>query len=209
MGPPLPPDTGELLRRADAGDRQAVEALFDRRRAKLRQMVAVRMDPRLAARLDPSDVVQDALAEAHRKLPGYLRDRPMPFYPWLRRLAWQKLVDLHRRHVQSRRRGVTREEGDLMALSEQSVVQLADRLAAHQTSPSGRVLRRELRQRVRDALDKLRPGDRELLVLVYLEQLSMGEAGAVLGVSKKAAVMRHLRALDRLRGVLSETRNAD
>ena len=59
----------------------------DRYRDRLRRLVAVRLDPRLAARADASDVVQEALADAARKLDGYLRDRPIPFYPWLRQLA--------------------------------------------------------------------------------------------------------------------------
>jgi RNA polymerase sigma-70 factor (ECF subfamily) len=90
-----------------------------------------------------------------------------------------------------------------MAMPDQSVAALVDRIASSQTSPSRGVMRRELRQRVRSALDRLAPDDRELLVLVYLEQLSAAEAGDVLGISEKAATMRHLRALDRLRRLLN------
>jgi DNA-directed RNA polymerase specialized sigma24 family protein len=60
-------------------------------------MVAVRIDPRLAARVDPSDVVQETLTEAHRRLDDYLAARPVPFYPWLRQLVRDRLADLHRR----------------------------------------------------------------------------------------------------------------
>src|ERR1700757_2715447 len=95
MPPSTEPDSGELL---------------DRHRDRLRRMVAVRLDPRLAAGVDPSDVVQEALAKADAKLDRYLRERPLPFYPWLRQLAQERLIDLHRRHVQARRRSVTREE---------------------------------------------------------------------------------------------------
>jgi RNA polymerase sigma-70 factor (ECF subfamily) len=86
------PDTEELLQRAASGDPQARQLLLTRHRKRLRRMVAVRLDPRLAARLDPSDVVQEALAAAARQLDAYLRDRPLPFYPWLRRLAWERLA---------------------------------------------------------------------------------------------------------------------
>src|SRR5947209_12664922 len=103
-------DTDFLLNRAAAGDLGARDQLLGRHRDRLKRMVAVRADPRLAARVDPSDVVQEALADAARKLDGYLRDRPLPFYPWLRRLAWERIVLLHRRHVRAQRRSVTGEE---------------------------------------------------------------------------------------------------
>jgi len=198
-------DTEELLRRAGRGEDSAVGLLLERNRKRLCQMVAVRMDPRLAVRVDPSDVVQDTLGQAAQKLPEYLRHRPLPFYPWLRKLAWQRLVDLYRHHIQAQKRSLRREEHQGMAMPDQSVIALVDRIASSQTSPSRATMRRELRQRVRSALDRLGPDDRELLVLVYLEQLSAAEAGDVLGISEKAATMRHLRALDRLRRLLNHT----
>src|SRR5947208_13646251 len=123
------PDTDVLVDRAASGDGSARQQLLVRHRGRLRQMVAVRLDPRLAARVDPSDVVQEALADAARKLDGYLRDRPLPFYPWLRRLAWERIVLLHRRHVRSQRRSVTREERP-MELPDGSVRESARPLSA-------------------------------------------------------------------------------
>ena len=104
------PDTEELVERAGLGDEGARQELFVRHRDRLRRMVAVRMDRRLAPRVDPSDVVQEALAEAHEAMSDYLRDRPLPFYPWLRQFAWERLLKLHRHHVDARRRSVDREE---------------------------------------------------------------------------------------------------
>jgi RNA polymerase sigma-70 factor (ECF subfamily) len=89
-------------------------------------MVELRMNPRLAARLDPSDVVQEVLAEADRRLDDYLRERPLPFFPWLRQIAVDRLADAHRRHVRAARRSVVREEA---ALPESSALELAGRLA--------------------------------------------------------------------------------
>jgi RNA polymerase sigma-70 factor (ECF subfamily) len=165
-------------------------------------MVALRLDRRLAARVDPSDIVQEALAEAHRRLADYLRDRPLPFYAWLRQFAWERVAKYYQRHVRARRRSVTREEAP--PLPDESVVQLAQRLIASATSPSRRLLRDELRDRVRVALGCLRPRDREILVLRYLEGLSNAEAAAVLGIGENTAGMRHLRALERLRALLGD-----
>src|SRR6185436_2767405 len=119
-----------LLRAAESGDGTAVRQLLARHRSRLRQMVAVYLDHRLAARVDPSDVVQEALADAARGLSGYLRERPLPFYPWLRQFAWQRLLQLHRHPIRARRRSVEREVPWDLALPDRSADALADRLLA-------------------------------------------------------------------------------
>lgn len=189
-------DTDDLLDLAAAGDRPAREELLERHRKRLTRMVAVRLDRRLAARLDPSDVVQEALAEADRRLDDYLRERPMAYYPWLRRLAGERLAKAHRRHTAGRR-NVGREEPP--ALPDESAALLADRLLAPDTDPARAALRRERRQRVRALLDRLSAGDREVLVLRFLERLSTAETAAVLGISPGAVRLRLMRALERLR----------
>jgi RNA polymerase sigma-70 factor (ECF subfamily) len=165
-------------------------------------MVNLRLDRRLAARIDPSDIVQEALAEAARNLDDYVRERPVPFYPWLRRFAWERLVDVNRRHLLARRRSVTREQHETLELSDPSARVLVERLVSHGSSPSRRLLRQELRERVQTALDRLDPRDREVLLLRYLEQLSTAEIAAALEIGLGAAKMRHLRALQKLRAAL-------
>jgi RNA polymerase sigma-70 factor (ECF subfamily) len=130
-------------------------------------------------------------------LPDYLKRRPLPLYPWLRQLALERLIDLHRQHVKAQKRSVSREES-LDELPEESAALLAQRVAASGTQPSARLIQQELRQRVQSALEELGARDRELLIMLYLEQLSIREAAESLGISEKAVVMRHLRALDRL-----------
>ncbi len=197
-----PPDTEQLLERAGRGDPMARQELLIRHRDRLRRMVALRLDRRLAARVDPSDIVQESLAEAHQHLSDYLVHRPLPFYAWLRQFAWERVAKQYERHVRAQRRSVTREEAT--PLPDESVAQLAHRLIASATSPSRRLLRDELRDRVRTALACLKPHDREILVLRYLEGLSNSETAAVLGIGESTVGMRHLRALDRLRILLGE-----
>ncbi len=203
-------DTDTLIRKARQGDRVAREQLLVRHRGRLRQMIAFRLDPRVAARVDPSDVVQEALTDASRKLSEYLKHRPIPYYPWLRQLALERLVKLHRRHIQAQKRSVTREEDWLPPLPDESAVELADRLGAAGVgahaggTPVGRLLREELRRRVRTILEQLGPRDREVLVLRHLEQMSPREMSAVLGISEGAVRVRHLRALQRFRQLLRQ-----
>jgi RNA polymerase sigma-70 factor (ECF subfamily) len=199
---PHAPDTDELLRRAEMGDSQARQAVLGRHRERLKQMVAVHLDRRLAARIDPSDIVQEALLDAARSLDDYLRQRPLPFYPWLRQLAWERLIEMHRRHLHAQRRSVKREEPLAPHLSDESAMQLAERVLARQSSPSQRAIRSEMRTRIRAALDRLGERDREVLVLRHLEQLSTKETAAVLGISEGSVKTRHLRALERLRVLL-------
>lgn len=195
-------DTDELLDRSQAGDRAARDQLLARHRRRLRRMVAIRLDRRLAARVDPSDVVQEALADAARHLDAFLRDRPMPYYLWLRRLAWVRLDKLRRRHTAGKR-DVAREEPP--ELPDASALELAERLLAPDTGPAAAVIRSEQRQQVRAALDRLPASDREVLVLRFLERLSTAEAATVLGVGPGTVKVRLFRALDRLRGRLGDT----
>ena len=197
---PSPPDTSELLRRS-ADDPAARDELLGRHRRRLRRMVAARLDARLAARLDPSDVVQEALADAARELPAYLQSPPLPFYPWLRRLALDRLDTLRRRHTAGRRDIAREEVPEVPATSAQALAAL---VADPATGPASRVARGEQRARVRAALAGLPESDREVLVVRFIEGLSTAEAAEALGVSVAAVKMRQMRALDRLRGLLTD-----
>src|SRR5262249_26227070 len=186
---------------AAAGDTAARDELLERNRPRLRQMVALRLDPRLGPRLDASDVVQETLVEAVRKLPEYLARRPLPFYPRLRQLALDRAAEAYRRNVQAGKRSVTREE---LPLPDDSVVTLAERLLDRGSSPSAGLQQAELRQRVLGALQQLGERDREVLVLRHLEQLSTSETAAVLGITESSVKGRLLRAVDRFRQQFGE-----
>jgi RNA polymerase sigma-70 factor, ECF subfamily len=170
--------TEALIERACRGDRPARQELLMRHQERLRQMVLVHVDRRLAARLDPSDVVQEVFADACRKMDDYLERRPLPFYPWLRQLAWERLVKMHQRHIGAQQRSINREQPWDRALSDDSALALAGAVPAAGASPSAPLLREELRRRVRDALARLPAQHREVLVLRYLEQLPMRDLAA-------------------------------
>ncbi|MBI3864625.1 MAG: sigma-70 family RNA polymerase sigma factor [Planctomycetia bacterium] len=197
-------DTDLLLKRAETGDEAAVDTLLLRHRHRLRAMVGARLDRRVAARIDPSDVVQESLLEAYRRLPDYLADRQVPFYPWLRQIAWERLVRLQRRHLVARKRAVGREVALDAVLSDDSMAVLASRLHKTGVGPPPRVVNAELRGRIQAALEQVSEADREVVILRHLEQLSIREIMAVLDLKESAVKLRLLRALERLRSYLDD-----
>jgi RNA polymerase sigma-70 factor, ECF subfamily len=203
LPPIVPDDTDHLLRNAAGGDTVAIQTLFERHRHRLRRMIALRLDDRLAARVDASDVVQEALADAARKLAAYALHRPLPFYPWLHRLAAERLAEVHRRHRRSKARSVAREEANAFTWTDGSAQLMVNRLAANDSTPGHALLREEQRRQLHAALHELPPIDREVLMMHYLEDLSFPEIAAILAIGEGAAKMRHLRALRRIRAIMS------
>ena len=199
-----PFDSELRMRRAGEGDQQAGAELLEQHRDRLRRMIALRLDKRVAARVDASDIVQDALNKARARLPRYLENPRMGLYPWLRRIAWDRLLKVHRDHIDVAKRSVEREHAWRPQLNDESVADLAHRLVTSTISPSRRVVQAEMQARVKDALLELKPHDREILVLRYLEQLSVEEIADVLGISQTAVTSRQLRALQRLRRRLGD-----
>ena len=195
-------DTEERLRRVAAGDAAARGELLEHYRQRLRRAIHLRLDRRVRTRVDPSDVVQEVMAEADQKLSDYVRQRPLPFYLWLRRLAGLRMAELQRRHVQAQRRSVGREEPQAVELPNESALLLAERLSARVVSPCAAMQAAELRKRLRQGLAQLSEADCEVLVLRFLEDLSTREMAAVLGLTESAVKKRQLRALQRLRDVL-------
>lgn len=197
------PEAADRLAQAARGDRQALGALLEENRPLLLRMFRIRLDRRIQARVDASDVVQEVFLEAGRRLPEYLRERPMPFPLWLRFLGVQRVAALHRFHLGAQARDARREAGlRRRALLESSTAALAERIAESGPSPSQEASRREIEARVRRALGALEEDDREVLALRHFEQLGNAEAAAVLGIEPAAAGKRYLRALRRLREAL-------
>jgi RNA polymerase sigma-70 factor (ECF subfamily) len=199
----------ELLRRAGAGDAQALNELFVRHRDRLRGMVQLRLNRRLQGRVDPSDVLQEAYLEICKKLADYLREPTMPFFLWLRHVTSQKLIAIHRRHLGARMRDAEQEVSLYQGAGPQADSEsLAAQLLGRMTSASRAAIRAEEQLQVQDALNSMDPIDREVLALRHFEMLSNEEVAQVLGIKKTAASNRYVRALRRLKAILSAIRMA-
>jgi RNA polymerase sigma-70 factor (ECF subfamily) len=202
---PTPNDATDDDPRSAGCDPQRWGRLLERHRDRLRRMVVLRLDMRLQGRVDPSDVIQEALLEATRRREEYGRDREhMPFYLWLRFLVGQKILEQHRRHLGAQSRDIGREVSLYRGpMPEATSAAIAAQLIGRHSSPSQAAIRAERKLRLQEALNRMDSIDREILVLRHYEQLSNGEVALVLGLDKSAASKRYARALVRLKDVLS------
>lgn len=200
-----PQDTEALLARAAAGDGAAWGALLTAHQERLARMVAFRMDPRLRGRVDAADVVQDGFAEASAHRADYFRAPAVPLFLWLRGVVGNKLLEAHRHHLGTRVRDARRElPFDAPGRPGDTSAALCAHLTAGLTRPSVAAARGEVRRRLAEALGAMDATDREVLALRHFEQLNNAEAAQVLGIQERAAAKRYLRALERLKGILSE-----
>jgi RNA polymerase sigma-70 factor, ECF subfamily len=191
------------LRLAADGDSAAWAKLIERHRARLRRMVALRLDRRLQGRVDASDVIQEAAIIAMRDLPNYLSKPDLPFFLWLRVLVGQAISLQHRVHLGVRARDAGREiriyDGPMPGATSAA---LAAQLLGRDTRPSVASARAERKLRLQETLDSLDPIDREVLVLRHFEELSAEETARALGIERSAAGQRYLRALKRLKNLI-------
>jgi RNA polymerase sigma-70 factor (ECF subfamily) len=198
-------ETQELLDQARGGDGTAANRLLDRHRDALRRMVALRLDRRIQQRVDASDIVQEVLVEANRRLSDYLRNPVMPFHLWLRHMARDRLIDAHRRHRGSAKRSVDREQPAAVGGGlERSTIELVAQLSDQGLTPAAAAAMHELQARFEAAIGGLSDQDREIVLMRHFEQLSNQEAAEVLGLTQPAASMRYLRAMRRLKSLLTE-----
>ncbi|HVJ79911.1 MAG TPA: sigma-70 family RNA polymerase sigma factor [Planctomycetia bacterium] len=194
-------EVNEVPAAADFAPAADLGPQLEQHRARLRKLVGFRMDPRLAPRVDPSDVVQESFMEAAQRVGEYVRKPSVPFFLWLRALTLQRLAKARRLHAGRQRRDVNREvrlDAPVGDTSAALVVKLADR----NVTPRGQAEQAERNETLRAALDAMDPIDREVLALRHFEELSNIEAAEVLGIAPAAASKRHVRALARLRKTL-------
>lgn len=198
-------DTEQLLAAARTGDGDAVNQLLDRHRVAIRQMIDLRMDQVIKRRVDASDIVQEVLIEANRRLTEYLQNPIMPFHLWLRQMAKDRLIDAHRRHRGADRRSMDREQPLVTAAGTESSVDLLAQIRDQELTPAAAATWHELQSRFQQACGQLDNLDQEIVLLRHFEHLSNSEAAEVLQLSPQAASMRYLRAMRRLRQFMDGT----
>jgi len=198
-------ETARLLEQARAGDKEALSALFSQHRPRLRRMVELRLDRRLQARIDASDVMQEAHVEVVTRLNEYLSEPKYPLFLWLRLIVGERLLKLHRHHLGTQMRDAALEVSIYRgALPAASSAALAAQLLGKHTSPTQAAVRAERMMRLQEALNALDPMDREVLSLRHFEEMSLAETALSLGVEESAAAKRYIRAFKRLKATLAD-----
>lgn len=197
----------DLPSRVAAGDEQALAEAFGRYRLRLRNVVIFRMDAKLRGRVDPDDILQESYLQASQRQEHFaaaLVTHPdASLFVWLRLIVTQTLVDAHRRHVGAQKRAAGREvaiHGSPGATS----ASIADCLLGHLTSPSRAAIREELGEKLREAIATMNQTDQEVIALRHFEELTNSEVAEVLGIEVKAASIRYVRAIKRLKEVLEQ-----
>ncbi len=191
----MPRTDEELEADLRGGSDDTLGPLFERCRDRLVRMVQFRLDPRLVGRIDAEDVLQETFLEAKKRLQAFRADTK-PFLVWIRLITQQTMVDLFRKHLGAKMRTAGRE------VAAPASGTMSGFFVAHITSPSGAVMREELRQKIEQALASMDEIDREVLLLRHFEELTNKEAADVLGIQENAASNRYVRALGRLKGYL-------
>jgi len=205
------PEADSLLARAAVGDGDAWGALLARHQERLQRVVSFRLDPRLRGRVDPADVMQEAFIVATHRRADFFRQSTQPLFLWLRWMVGNTLLELHRHHLGAQMRDARREmpagrrpDGSAAYGEDNTRVALVSELTAGATGPMTAAGRAEVKVKLDEALGRMDAADREVVALRHYEQLTSAEAAQVLGIRERAAAKRYLRALERLREILSD-----
>jgi RNA polymerase sigma-70 factor, ECF subfamily len=190
-----------LFQQVRAGDRRALDQLLAHHRGYLLSVIELRMDRKMRARVDPSDVVQEAQLEAACRIQKYLDREPMPFHLWLRKTAYERLLRLRRQHVEADCRSVDNE----VPLPDGSSAMLARQIISHEPEPGQQAIDQELAQRLRQAMASLPETDREILLMRNFEGLTNEESAQVLDLAPAATSKRYGRAILKLRNLLLQS----
>jgi RNA polymerase sigma-70 factor (ECF subfamily) len=197
-------DESALLERLIGGDNSALGDLFALHRDRLWRMVNFRLDRRLGTRLDADDILQEAYVDASQRIEHYTADPTKSFYIWLRLIVTQTMIDVHRRHLGTQKRDIRREQKKQVAYPEATSISLARRLIGSVATPSQAAVKAEALEQLEQALEKMDPTDQEVLALRHFEELTNTEVSEVLGIQQKAASIRYVRAIARLKDVLAK-----
>jgi RNA polymerase sigma-70 factor (ECF subfamily) len=170
-------------------------------RAYLQLLATMHMDQRLRSKMDPSDIVQQTLLQAHQAIDGFRGEGDAQKAAWLRQILTRNIThaarDLHRA-----KRDIRREQS-LQQAVDASSARLEALLASAMSSPSQKVMRNEQIERMNVALQELPPAQRQAIQLHYFEQMKLAEVAERMGRSRAAVAGLLKRGLKGLRAAFS------
>ena len=177
----------ELIERAQGGDRDAFERLFERYREELDRFIASRLGETLKSRTEISDICQEVFLKAFRSLSTFTWQGERSFFRWLAGIANNLILHLARRGRFSER------------------VALQADVPGPGTSPSRHLRREERFDRLEEALRTLSPDHQQVILLTRIQGVPIEEVARRMGRSPKATRQLLWRALQSLRHLFGET----
>jgi RNA polymerase sigma-70 factor (ECF subfamily) len=194
----LTADPLQLIEEARAGSPETLGRLLETYRNYLRLLARLELGRHLQGKLDASDVVQDTFLEAHRHFPQFRGVSEPELVHWLRQILAGRVANLLRHYLGTQGRDVRREQSAAVDL-DQSSAWLGRILQAPTSSPSHQASRREQAVLVADALERLPPDYRTVLLLRHWEELTFVAIAKRMGRTEDAVEKLWVRALARLR----------
>lgn len=188
----------------NAEDNPRIDPDLEEHRGRLLTLARRNLNPVLARRFSPEDVVQETFSAAYRKL-DFLRNCPeIPVYCKLRKLLFQTITDLERKHLQSRKRDAYREQDVADEKEVSSSGMNWDMFADTVTGPLTQIARQDRYELLRKTMESLPEHDREILELRHFDGMSNSECAEALHLTQKAASIRYVRALEHLKKQLTD-----
>jgi RNA polymerase sigma-70 factor (ECF subfamily) len=177
------------LARARLGDSRALGQLLESFRPYVRCLVRALGGERLQPRLGESDLIQDALLEAHRSFGEFRGNTVAELTAWLRRIVLRTAGHSLRDHLEAGKR----------ALGNEEPADALDSRADSASSPSAQAVRHEEAARMAEALAQLPEDMQQVLLGRHMDGLSYAALAEQLGRSEGAVRVLYTRALRRLR----------
>ncbi len=193
----------------DVSTQDRLADAFAEHRQRLSALAKKKLNPILLKRMSEEDVLSEAYINAAKRMDYLAAHDDVPVYYKLRTILLQTICDIERRHLQAQGRDAYKElrvesgkfgvdgggsDGDVYV----------GELPSDITSPASRVDRDERHAILRRALAAMPENDRAILVMRHFDGISNAECAAALGLTEKAASIRYVRALERLRQKLVE-----
>jgi RNA polymerase sigma-70 factor (ECF subfamily) len=195
----------ELLAGAISARGEQLGRLLDLYRNYLRLLARVEIGRRLQAKVDASDLVQEAMLEAHKNFTSFRGASEAEFVAWLRQIMATVLCACLRRYLGTQKRDI-RLERTLRESLDRSSLLMGQGLVDPHSSPSQQAVRREQAVLLADALARLPEDYREVLVFRHLEGLSFPEISHRMGRSLDSVEKLWVRGLARLRQAMEAVR---
>ena len=204
MTSPHPNVLSELRRDPE----ETLNRVFSENRLRIRSLVAARLDKKLNGRVDPSDIVQETLFDACRRLSEYIANPSVPFLKWLLALAEQNTITAYRRHMLTQKRSIAREEKlDQTDQSTQQPTNFEDNNRLN--DPKFVAERAERLLQLQRAISMLNPQSQQVVRMRFLENRPLAEIAKQLNLSIDAVAKRAMRSLVKLSEFADELGLAD